>query len=127
LWALSRTGPTKTGADIFLIPCRYEPCGLGQMISMRYGTVPVVRRTGGPADTITNYQPSSGEGNGFVFEHYTSYARFAALIRAVETFQRPDEWRVLQRRGMETDLSWAVSAQRCIELYRKAQELKATG
>lgn len=115
------------GADIFLMPSRYEPCGLGQMISMRYGTVPVVRRTGGLADTITGYQPSSGKGNGFVFERYTPYACFAALIRAVETFRRPDEWRVLQRRGMETDLSWAVSAQRYAELYRKAQKFKVTG
>jgi starch synthase len=115
------------GADIFLMPSRYEPCGLGQMIAMRYGTVPVVRRTGGLADTISDYTPSTGEGNGFVFENYTSYACFVALIRAMETFRRPDEWRLLQRRGMEADLSWAASAQRYVELYRKAQEFKATG
>jgi len=115
------------GADIFLMPSRYEPCGLGQMIAMRYGTVPVVRRTGGLADTIIDYQPSTGEGNGFVFEKYTSYACFVALLRAVETFRRPEEWRMLQRRGMEADLSWAASAQRYVELYRKAREFKATG
>jgi len=115
------------GADLFLMPSRYEPCGLGQMIAMRYGTVPVVRRTGGLADTVTDYQPSSGQGNGFVFQGYTPHACFVALIRAVETFRRPEEWRRLQRRGMEADFSWAASARHYAELYRKAQELKATG
>jgi starch synthase len=115
------------GADMFLMPSRYEPCGLGQMIAMRYGTVPVVRRTGGLADTITDYQPSTREGNGFVFEDYTSHACFVALIRAVETFRRPEEWRGLQRRGMEADLSWAASAQRYVELYARAREFKLTG
>jgi starch synthase len=112
------------GADILLMPSRYEPCGLGQMIAMRYGTVPVVRRTGGLADTVSDYQPATGQGNGFVFGNYTSHACFAALVRAVEAFRRPDEWRRLQRRGMEADLSWASSARRYVELYRKAQELK---
>jgi starch synthase len=109
------------------MPSRYEPCGLGQMIAMRYGTIPVVRRTGGLADTVTDYRPSTGEGNGFVFENYSSYACLVALIRAAETFRRSEEWRRLQRRGMVTDLSWAASAQRYVELYRKAQEFKATG
>jgi len=113
------------GADILLMPSRYEPCGLGQMIAMRYGTVPVVRRTGGLADTVSDYQPATGQGNGFVFGNYTSHACFAALVRAVEAFRRPDEWRRLQRRGMEADLSWASSARRYVELYHKAQELKA--
>ena len=115
------------GADIFLMPSRYEPCGLGQMIAMRYGTIPVVRSTGGLADTVKDYQPGSDEGNGFVFENYTPYACFVALTRAVETFHRPNEWRHLQKRGMEADLSWSVSAQRYVELYRKAQEFKITG
>jgi starch synthase len=115
------------GADIFLMPSRYEPCGLGQMIAMRYGTVPVVRRTGGLADTVSDYRPSSGEGNGFVFENYTSYACLVALLRAVEAFRRPQEWRALQRRGMEADFSWAASAQRYVELYHMAQELRAAG
>lgn len=115
------------GADLFLMPSRYEPCGLGQMIAMRYGTVPVVRRTGGLADTVADYDPATGEGTGFVFEHYTSHACFAALIRSIEAFRRPDEWRRLQQKGMEADLSWAASARQYIELYHKAQELKATG
>jgi starch synthase len=115
------------GADLFLMPSRFEPCGLGQMIAMRYGTVPVVRRTGGLADTVTDYQSSTGEGNGFVFQNYTSHACFVALIRAVEAFRRPDEWRLLQRRGMDADLSWAGSARRYVELYYKTQEFRATG
>lgn len=115
------------GADIFLMPSRYEPCGLGQMIAMRYGTIPVVRSTGGLADTVIDYQPGTDEGNGFVFTNYTPYACFVALMRAVEAFHRSDEWRQLQQRGMEADLSWRLSAQRYVELYRKAQEFRVTG
>jgi len=115
------------GADIFLMPSRYEPCGLGQMIALRYGTVPLVRRTGGLADTIADYNPATGEGNGFVFDSYTPYACFACLVRAVETFRRPAEWRELQQRGMEEDLSWDASAQRYVALYHRAQEFKASG
>ncbi len=113
------------GADIFLMPSRYEPCGLGQMIAMRYGTIPVVRCTGGLADTVADYQPSSGQGNGFVFERYTSFACFVALLRAVEAFRRPEEWRRLQRRGMAADLSWGASARQYVALYRQAQALRA--
>jgi starch synthase len=115
------------GADIFLMPSRYEPCGLGQMIAMRYGTVPVVRRTGGLADTVSDYRPPDGEGDGFVFEEYSSWACFVALIRAIESYRRQDEWRTLQRRGMRTDFSWTVSAQRYIALHEKARQFKAAG
>jgi starch synthase len=115
------------GADIFLMPSRYEPCGLGQMIAMRYGTVPVVRRTGGLADTVTDYSPPSGEGDGFVFDNYTRSACLVAILRAVEAFRRPDEWRALQRRGMQADFSWSSSAQRYVDLYRKAQGFRASG
>ena len=115
------------GADMFLMPSRYEPCGLGQMIAMRYGTIPVVRRTGGLADTVADYQPASGEGNGFVFQNYTSQACYTAIIRAIEAYRRPMEWRQLQRRGMLADLSWAASARRYVELYHKALEFKQTG
>jgi starch synthase len=115
------------GADMFLMPSRYEPCGLGQMIAMRYGTIPVVRRTGGLADTVADYQPSSGEGNGFVFENYTSQACFVAIVRGIEAYRRPPEWRHLQRRGMQVDFTWAASAQRYVELYQKALEFKLTG
>jgi starch synthase len=115
------------GADMFLMPSRYEPCGLGQMIAMRYGTIPVVRQTGGLADTVADYQPSTGEGNGFVFENYTSQACFVAIVRGIEAYRRPPEWRHLQRRGMQVDFTWAASAQRYVELYQKALEFKLTG
>jgi starch synthase len=115
------------GADLFLMPSRYEPCGLGQMIAMRYGTVPVVRRTGGLADTVADYSPQTGEGNGFVFERYTPHACFVALLRAMEAFRRPAEWRLLQHRGMEADYSWGVSARQYVEVYRRAQALRASG
>jgi starch synthase len=115
------------GSDMFLMPSRYEPCGLGQMIAMRYGTVPVVRRTGGLADTVADFDPATGEGDGFVFERYTSNACFIAVLRAIEAFRRPTEWRRLQLRGMQKDQSWQVSAEKYVELYRKAQELKVTG
>jgi starch synthase len=115
------------GADMFLMPSRYEPCGLGQMIAMRYGTIPVVRRTGGLADTVADYQPASREGNGFVFENYTSQAFFVAIVRAIEAYRRPAEWHVLQTRAMQTDFTWAASAQRYVDLYQKALEFKLTG
>ena len=115
------------GADMFLMPSRYEPCGLGQMIAMRYGTIPVVRRTGGLADTVADYQPASREGNGFVFENYTSQAFFVAIVRAIEAYRRPAEWQLLQTRAMQTDFTWAASAQRYVDLYQKALEFKLTG
>lgn len=115
------------GSDMFLMPSRYEPCGLGQMIAMRYGTIPVVRRTGGLADTVADYQPASGEGNGFVFENYTSQACYTAIVRAIEAYRRPKEWRQLQKRGMLADLTWAASARKYVELYHKALEFKLTG
>lgn len=112
---------------MFLMPSRYEPCGLGQMIAMRYGTVPVARCTGGLADTIADYQASTGQGNGFVFKNNTPHACFLALVRAVEAFRRPEEWRRLQRRGMAADFSWEASARQYVELYRRAQALRASG
>jgi starch synthase len=115
------------GADIFLMPSRYEPCGLGQMIALRYGTIPVVRCTGGLADTVADYRPATGEGNGFVFENYASCACLVALVRAVEAFRRPVEWRRLQRRGMEADLTWGASARQYVELYRQALAWRAAG
>jgi len=110
------------GADMFLMPSRYEPCGLGQMIAMRYGTVPVVHRTGGLADTVFDYQPDTGVGNGFSFDNYTVHACLAAVVRAVEAFRRPDEWRKLQRIGMAADFSWSASARHYVELYRRARQ-----
>ncbi len=111
------------GSDMFLMPSRFEPCGMGQMIAMRYGSVPIVRRTGGLADTVQDFEPAHGEGSGFVFEHYDASAMFAAVIRALETFKYPDTWRRLVRRNMQRDFSWGLSAERYVEAYRMAAEL----
>ncbi|HIQ05500.1 MAG TPA: glycogen synthase [Anaerolineae bacterium] len=108
------------GSDMFLMPSRFEPCGLGQMIAMRYGSVPVVRATGGLADTVQDYNPITGEGNGFSFEPYDAMALYTALVRAAETYKYRDVWRKLQMRGMMSDFSWAASARRYVDLYRRA-------
>jgi starch synthase len=108
------------GTDMFLMPSRFEPCGLGQMIAMRYGSVPVVRATGGLADTVKDYTPHSDEGNGFSFEPYDAMALYTTLVRAVETFKYPEIWRRLMLRGMATDFSWEGSARKYVDLYYRA-------
>jgi starch synthase len=108
------------GTDMFLMPSRFEPCGLGQLIAMRYGSVPVVRATGGLADTVQDFVPATDEGNGFVFEKYDRWALFAALIRAMETYKHKEVWRRLQVRGMRADYSWARSARKYVDLYYRA-------
>jgi starch synthase len=106
------------GADIFLIPSRYEPCGLTQMYALRYGTVPVVRATGGLEDTIFQFNPKTKKGNGFKFGPFTSKAFFAAIKEAVDCFQAPKAWESLTLNGMREDFSWDRSAKRYLELYR---------
>jgi starch synthase len=112
------------GSDAFLMPSRFEPCGLGQMISMRYGSVPIVRSTGGLADTVEEYDPTTGQGNGFAFDEYSEEALLAAVKRAVETYRHKDTWRTLMERGMRADFSWRASARKYVELYHKALEFK---
>ena len=108
------------GSDMFLMPSRFEPCGTSQLIAMHYGSVPIVRATGGLADTVREADPVTGQGNGFVFEAYDRWMLFAAIVRAVETFKHPTVWRQLQLQGMRTDFSWDRSAHKYIELYRRA-------
>jgi starch synthase len=108
------------GSDLFLMPSRFEPCGLGQLLAMRYGSVPVVRETGGLKDTVINFDPRTGNGNGFTFKHYNALAMYTAITRAVETYHYKDQWRQLIQRGMSADFSWKNSAVRYVELYRKA-------
>ncbi len=106
-------------SDMFLMPSRYEPCGLGQMIALRYGSIPVVRKTGGLADTIVDYTENPDEGYGFVFEQYEGAALLDAIKRAISTYARRSEWRTIVERGMKLDFSWNASAKKYIELYRK--------
>ncbi|MBA2565211.1 MAG: glycogen synthase GlgA [Gemmatimonadetes bacterium] len=106
----------EAGADMFLMPSRFEPCGLNQMYSLRYGTVPVVRQTGGLADTVMDASDPA-EGTGFVFQDYSAQALGCALDRAVASFGTP-AWRALQRRGMLRDFSWRRAAAAYAEVYR---------
>jgi starch synthase len=111
----------EAGADIFVMPSRYEPCGLNQMYSLRYGTPPVVRATGGLADTVVDCNErtvQNGTANGFVFEEPTPAALRKALDRAVATWRDRAAWRELQRNGMRIDFSWEASALRYRDLYQ---------
>lgn len=114
----------EAGADIFLMPSHYEPCGLNQMYSLRYGTVPVVRQTGGLADTVQDWheQRSYGQdtGNGFTFKNISGDSLLHTVRRAIETYHQPAEWTTIQRNGMTQDFSWEHSARRYIDLYHKA-------
>jgi starch synthase len=112
----------EAGADIFLMPSRFEPCGLNQMYSQRYGTLPVVRRTGGLADSVvdcTARSLESGAATGFVFETASARALMAAVRRAVGAWRRPELWQRLQRNAMARDFGWAASARRYVALYQK--------
>jgi starch synthase len=111
----------EAGADIFLMPSRFEPSGLNQLYSLKYGTVPVVHATGGLADTITNLTDqtlAAGRANGFSFDQYTAAALSDALERACEAYTNPPIWRQLIRTGMEQDWSWARSAEQYGQLYK---------
>ncbi|MBC7260978.1 MAG: glycosyltransferase, partial [Chloroflexi bacterium] len=108
------------GTDMFLMPSRFEPCGLGQMIAMRYGSVPIVRATGGLADTVKDFDPRTGEGNGFSFVRYDRWALFATIVRALENYKYKDTWRRLQVKGMTADFSWNASARKYVDLYYRA-------
>jgi len=94
------------------------------MISLRYGTVPIVRATGGLADTVTDYQPATRRGTGFVFRRYHSVSLVTAISRALEIYRQPDRWREIQLQGMSYDVSWTASAQRYANLYREAVEVR---
>jgi starch synthase len=106
----------EAGADLFLMPSRFEPCGLNQMYSMRYGTVPVVRRTGGLADTVTD-AGSDAAGTGFLFEAASAEGLIDAVARALDARRDAARWREIQRNGMTRDFSWSSSATRYLELY----------
>lgn len=113
------------GADVSLMPSRFEPSGQNQLISLRYGTIPVVRSVGGLADTVQDYDARSGKGNGFAFSEYNSMALFNAIQRALETYKDRDAWGRLQRQGMAEDHSWAASARHYEKLYREIALLRA--
>jgi starch synthase len=115
------------GSDMFLMPSRFEPCGTSQMIAMRYGCVPIVRSVGGLADTVREYDPSTGEGNGFTFTNYDPWEFFAAIVRAIALYRFKDTWRTLQQHGMLADHSWRNSAARYVEIYQNALSFHLNG
>ncbi len=108
----------EAASDLFLMPSRYEPCGLNQMFSMRYGTLPVVRRTGGLADSVIEVDPTAGSGTGFVFEHFTADGLRWALGRALDAWRDPTLWRRLMLNAMSQDFSWDKQVGSYVELYR---------
>jgi starch synthase len=110
----------EAGSDMFLMPSKYEPCGLNQMYSMRYATIPIARATGGLDDTIEDYA-GNGKGTGYKFEKYDSKELLRAIHRAVKVFQQPEEWKKLMRNGMAKDFSWEHSAKQYVNLYKELQ------
>jgi starch synthase len=110
----------EAGADLFLMPSKYEPCGLNQIYSLKYGTIPVVRATGGLDDTIVSYDPATGRGNGFKFKNYEAREFLAQIKQALRFYNQPKHWKQIVQNAMAADFSWQRSAQAYLELYRKA-------
>ena len=105
-------------SDLFLMPSVYEPCGLGQLFAMRYGTVPLVRKTGGLADTVEHFNPETGEGNGFLFEHFVASGLTWAIRQALEVYGTPN-WEVLVKNAMRGQFSWQKAAKEYVDMYTK--------
>lgn len=108
------------GSDMFLMPSLFEPCGLSQMFSLRYGTIPIVRETGGLKDTVTNYNEVTKKGNGFTFKRYNAHDMLFAIKQAVHFYYHRGTWEFLMNNGMSEDFSWKRSAKEYIGLYKKA-------
>jgi starch synthase len=115
----------EAGADMFLMPSRYEPCGLNQIYSLKYGTVPIVRATGGLDDTIEPWDARSGKGTGFKFSEYTGEALLATVKQALLAYRDPSSWQTLMRNGMSRDFSWGASAREYGKVYERARQARA--
>lgn len=110
-------------SDLFLLPSNHEPCGINQLIAMRYGCIPIVREIGGLYDTVDNYNPATGRGNGFAFQHEDALDFFGAVIRGLENYQHRFSWEALVRQAMKQSNSWEIPAKKYVQLYRRAKRL----
>lgn len=115
--ALSRK--IYAASDIFLMPSKFEPCGISQLLALRYGTIPVVRETGGLNDTVQAYNEETGEGNGFTFNDYNAHEMMFALRRAIACYSKPEHWKKITKNAFAGDYSWNVSAQQYIDIYNE--------
>ncbi len=116
----------EAGADMFLMPSRYEPCGLNQIYSLKYGTIPIVRATGGLDDTIDPWDARTGKGTGFKFTDYTGEALLATIKQALLAYRDPSSWQTLMRNGMARDFSWGASAREYGKIYDRARQARAS-
>jgi starch synthase len=115
----------EAGADMFLMPSHYEPCGLNQIYSLKYGTVPIVRATGGLDDTIDPWDPRTKKGTGFKFIEYTGEALLRTIHQAMQVYRDQASWQKLMRNGMSKDFSWRVAAREYVRVYEKVRQLHA--
>jgi starch synthase len=116
----------EAGSDMFLMPSRYEPCGLNQIYSLKYGTVPIVRATGGLDDTIEPWDARTGKGTGFKFTEYNGESLLLTIKQALHAYRDQTSWQVLMRNGMNKDFSWNASAREYVKVYEKARQLHAS-
>ena len=114
----------EAGSDMFLMPSKYEPCGLNQIYSLKYGTVPIVRATGGLDDTIEPWDARSGKGTGFKFTEYNGESLLLTIKQALQAFRDQTSWQVLMRNGMNKDFSWNASAREYGKVYERVRQMR---
>ncbi|MCX6800145.1 MAG: glycogen/starch synthase [Candidatus Falkowbacteria bacterium] len=113
-----------SGSDFFLLPSHHEPCGINQLIAMRYGCIPIVRKVGGLHDTVENYDPSKDTGTGFVFDGFNEFSLYGAIVRAIEIYKHKYIWKNIITRAMKQSSSWTIPAKKYITLYKKIIQSK---